>query len=207
MIALDILLIVLLFSLFAYSHTWLASRKLKIALAEKIGDKIAFYRLFYNVSSMVFFAAFYLLSPKPDVILYDLQFPYDIITFVLQVLSLAGLVWTFSQFDSKEFLGISQIGRLMSGTYSTDSLDEKQELKFDGAFKYTRHPVYLFTILFLGFRPQMTLFYFILFVCCVIYFYVGSIYEERKLAEVFGEKYREYQKRTPRIFPFRLTKN
>ena len=207
MIALDILLIVLLFSLFAFSHTWLASRKLKTALVEKIGNRIAFYRMFYNVSSILFFLAFIAVAPKPDVIIYDLQFPFDIITFALQVLSLIGLIWTFSQFDSKEFLGISQIIRYFNGTYKEETLDEKQELKFDGAFKLSRHPVYLFSILFLGFRPQMSLFYLILFICCVVYFYVGSIYEEKKLVEVFGNEYREYQKRTARIFPFRLIKN
>ena len=207
MIALDILLIVLLFSLFAFSHTWLASRKLKTALVEKIGNRIAFYRMFYNVSSILFFLAFIAVAPKPDVIIYDLQFPFDIITFALQVLSLIGLIWTFGQFDSKEFLGISQIIRYFNGTYKAETLDEKQELKFDGAFKHSRHPVYLFSILFLGFRPQMSLFYLILFICSVVYFYVGSIYEEKKLVEVFGNEYREYQKRTARIFPFRLIKN
>jgi protein-S-isoprenylcysteine O-methyltransferase Ste14 len=204
MIVLDILFIVLLFTLFALSHTWLASRKLKLRLAKKIGDKIAFYRMFYNVSSLIFFAAFLAIAPKPGVIIYDLQFPFDIITFVLQVLSLIGLIWTFSQFDSKEFLGISQIIRFMNGTFSADTLDEKQELKFDGPFKYMRHPVYFFFILFLGFRPQMSLFYFVLFICCVIYFYVGSIFEERKLIEVFGEQYIEYRQRTPRIFPLKI---
>jgi len=206
MIALDILFIVSLFSLFAASHTWLASRKLKERLTEKIGEKIAFYRLFYNVSSIFFFLAFYAVSPKPTAIIYDLQFPFDIITFALQVLSLIGLIWTFRQLDTKEFIGISQIIRYFAGTYKVETLDEKQELKFSGAFKYTRHPVYFFSILFLGFRPQMSFFYLVLFICCVVYFYVGSIYEEKKLLEVFGDKYKEYQKRTPRIFPFRLTK-
>lgn len=207
MIALDILFIVLLFFLFAVSHTWLASKKLKVRLTEKIGNKIAFYRMFYNVSSIIFFLGFLAVAPKPGFILYDLQFPFDIITFALQVLSLFGLIWAFRQFDSKEFLGISQIVRYFNGTYKTETLDEKQELNTEGAFKYSRHPVYLFSILFLGLRPQMSLFYFTLFICCVVYFYLGSIYEEKKLVEIFGEPYKEYQKRTPRIFPFRLIKN
>lgn len=206
MITLDILFIVLLFFLFAISHTWLASKKLKERLAKKIDEKIAFYRMFYNVSSVLSFLGFLAITPKPDFVLYDLQFPFDIITFALQILSLIGLIWVFRQFDLKEFLGISQIVRYLHGTYKTETLDEKQELNTYGAFKYSRHPVYLFSILFLGLRPQMSLFYFVLFICCVVYFYVGSIYEEKKLVETFGERYKEYQKRTPRIFPFRLIK-
>jgi protein-S-isoprenylcysteine O-methyltransferase Ste14 len=34
-----------------------------------------------------------------------------------------------------------------------------------------------------------------------IYFYVGSIFEERKLVAEFGEAYREYQRRAPRLIP------
>ena len=207
MIALNILEVVFLFIGFAFSHTWLASRKLKTSLAEKIGNKIAFYRLFYNFSSLLFFVVFYELSPKPDVIIYDLQYPFDIITFALQILSLSGIIWAARAIDVKEFLGISQIERYLDGCYSIQDLDEKQKLSISGAFKIVRHPIYLFSILFLGFRPQMNLFYLIMFLCIVIYFYVGSIYEEKKLIEVFGNNFLEYQKRVPRLFPIKFYKS
>jgi methanethiol S-methyltransferase len=202
MIALKILAIVLLFFLFAASHTFLASRKLKVGLAEKIGNKIAFYRLFYNVTSMIFFFVFYELSPKPDVIVYDLHYPLDIITFALQVLSLAGLLWAVRPISLLEFSGISQIKKYLRSNYLVEDLDEKTELKIVGAFKLVRHPIYLFSILFLSFRPGMDLFYFVTLICTIIYFYVGSVYEERKLVEVFGERYLEYQINVPRIIPW-----
>ena len=204
MIALDILAIVILFFLFAISHTWLASRKFKKALVDKIGNKIAFYRLFYNLSSLLFFGIFYELAPKPDAIIYDLQFPFDLITFALQILSLLCIVWSSRQIDVKEFIGIKQIERYIDGNYSIDDLDEKQKLRIEGAFKFVRHPIYFFSILFLGFRPQMTLFYLVMFICIVFYFYAGSVYEEKKLIEVFGDQYREYQKRVPRLFPIKF---
>ncbi len=204
MIIVDVILIILLFALFAYSHTWLASIKIKRALAEKLGNKIAFYRLFYNASSIIFFAAFYAVSPKPDIMVYDLRFPFDIITFALQVLSLIGLFWASRGIDLKEFIGIAQIKRYINGEYNVDDLDEKQTLKIEGAFKFVRHPIYLFSILFLGFRPTMTLFYLTMYICVIVYFYTGSIYEERKLIEIFGDEYIEYQKRVSRIFPVKI---
>lgn len=204
MIVVEVILIILLFTLFAYSHTWLASIKLKRNLAEKLGDKIAFYRLFYNTSSIIFFAVFYSTAPKPDLIVYDLRFPFDIITFVLQVFSVVGLVWATRPIDLKEFVGVEQVERYMRGEYKIADLDEKQTLKIEGAFKFVRHPIYLFSILFLGFRPTMSLFYLVMFVCIVVYFYVGSIFEERKLIEKFGDEYKEYQKRVPRIFPVKI---
>ncbi|PKL82603.1 MAG: hypothetical protein CVV24_09215 [Ignavibacteriae bacterium HGW-Ignavibacteriae-3] len=202
MIVADVILIVLLFTGFAVSHTWLASIKIKEMLAVKIGDKIAFYRMFYNVSSVILFLAFYAVAPKPDIIVYDLRFPFDIITFVLQIFSLFGLIWSTRPISLKEFAGAGQIERFMNGEYRTEDLDEKQILKIEGAFKLVRHPVYLFSILFLGFRPTMNLFYLTMYVCIIIYFYVGSIYEEKKLVKLFGDEYLKYQKHVPRLIPF-----
>lgn len=204
MIAFDVFIIIFLFTLFAFSHTLLASNKTKIALAEKLDAKIAFYRLFYNLSSLLFFIVFYASAPKPNVIVYDLQFPFDIITFALQVLSLIGLVWATRPIDLKEFLGTAQIERYLRGKYKVEDLDERQILRIEGAFKMVRHPIYLFSILFLGLRPTMSLFYFVMFICIVVYFYIGSIYEERKLVEKFGDEYRKYQKRVPRLFPVKI---
>lgn len=204
MIIIDVVIIILLFALFAVSHTWLASNKIKKSISESIGDKIAFYRLFYNLSSVLFFGFFYFLSPKPDIIVYDLHYPYDIITFALQVLSLVGFYWASKPVDLQEFVGIAQIKQNLNIDHEQTVLEEKQTLKIEGAFKFVRHPIYLFSILFLGLRPTMDLFYLVMFICIVIYFYVGSIFEERKLIEKFGNYYKEYQKRVPRILPIKF---
>lgn len=202
MIIYDVFVIIFLFLFFALSHSWLASLKMKKSLAEKLGEKIAFYRLFYNLTSLLFFAFFYFVSPKPDIIVYDLHYPLDIITFTIQILAFLGLVWSAKQTDMNEFIGTSQVKRYLRGEYSVTDLDEKQIFRKTGPFKIVRHPIYLFSILFLGLRPTMNLFYFVMFVCIVIYFYTGSIYEEKKLVEIFGDDYREYQKSVPRIIPF-----
>ena len=36
-----------------------------------------------------------------------------------------------------------------------------------------------------------------------LYFYIGSIYEERRLVVEFGQTYREYQQCVPRLIPWR----
>jgi len=193
-----------LFFLFGLSHTILASNKIKKSIAEKLGDKIAFYRLFYNVSSAIIIAALLALAPKPSVTLYDLQFPYDIIIFTVQVLSLIGLILAARHIDVGEFLGTAQIKRYLNGTYNIENLDEDKTLIIKGPFKYVRHPIYFGSIVFLGARPTMDLFYFSIFFYSIIYFYVGSIYEEKKLVEEFGEKYKKYQKLVPRLFPYKF---
>ena len=197
----DVIIIIFLFSLFAISHSVMAAFNVKAKITKQVGSKIAFYRLFFNVASILIFIAVYALSPKPNVIIYDLQFPYDIIIFAIQVIGLIGFIWVSFYIDVKEFLGITQIQRYLNGTYSLEDLDEKQELHIQGPFQYSRHPIYFYSIIFLGFRPAMDLFYFVFFICMVIYFYIGSIFEERNLEKKFGETYTEYKKNIPRLIP------
>ncbi len=206
MIFVDVLLIVLLFALFAVTHSLLASLWFKKKLVETIGYKIAFYRAFYVIISTILFLAVYYLMPKPDVIIYDLQFPYDLIILALQYLSLFGLIYTAFKINGKEFLGISQIKRYVDGKYNLNDFDEKDELRTSGIFSVSRHPIYLFSILFLGLRPYMDLFYLVLFICITLYFFIGAYFEEKKLVVKYGESYVNYKKKVPAIFPIRFRK-
>lgn len=201
----DVLIIIILFfGLFGILHSILASNKIKKLIKDKAGEKIAFYRLFYNIVSLIAFLAFYNLAPKPSFTIYDLSYPYDLMVTALQIASLLGLYWAVKYVDVKEFLGLTQIKRYAAGNYNTEDLDEKSILTAKGPYAYSRHPIYFFSILFLLFRPTMDLFYFTMFICIVIYFFVGSFYEEKKLVERFGEEYRNYQRKVPRIIPLKL---
>ena len=197
----DALIITSLFLVFAVSHSILASHEFKQKLTSKFGNKIAFYRMFYNVSSILFFLFIYKVSPKPDYVIYDLSFPFDIIIVLLQIISGIILLWTAKYINMREFLGLTQIKRFNEGTYSTDDLDEKLELRIEGTFKYSRHPIYLFSSLFLMLRPTMDFFYLIFLINMLLYFYIGSYFEEKKLVTIFGDAYRKYQKDVPKIFP------
>ena len=197
----DIFIIVFLFFLFASSHSVLAAFDVKKRITEKVGDKIAFYRLFFNISSIFIFIAIYFLSPKPNVKIYDLQFPYDLIIFGIQVLGVIGLFWAGLYINLKEFLGITQVRRYFEGTYQKTDLDEYHELVIAGPFKYSRHPIYFFTIIILGFRSTMDLFYLVFLICMLLYFYIGSIYEEKSLEKRYGVRYAEYKNNVPRLFP------
>jgi len=202
------------FILFALLHTLLASFKVKSILAKRIGSAMAFYRLAYNIIFLWLFWYLYEYLPRPEAELFDLKYPWDIIILIPQFLSLAGIIWTFRYFSPGEFLGISQIRRWMTGNFieglegdlqgernSKDVFDEKLTLKIEGPYKVVRHPLYLFTIIFLILRPTMDLFYLVFLIFLIAYFYIGSFYEERKLVSAFGDRYRKYQESVPRLFP------
>ena len=204
-LVLDVLIIIILFSIFGYVHSLLASIKIKIWIRKVFGDLIAFYRLLYNLFTFFSLYLIYQYSPKPHIMIYDLPNPYDLIVLIPQFLSLAGVFWSFKYICLKEFLGLDQIKRFIEKRYTTE-LDEEFTLRIEGLYKYSRHPVYFFSITFLLFRPVMDLFYLTFFICIVVYFYIGSYYEEKKLVRQFGEVYEQYRKNVPRIFPFKFLK-
>ncbi len=201
----DVLIIIFLFLIFGLLHSLLAANSFKRRLEDKIGDKIAFYRLFYNLVSTLSYVLIIGISPRPDLIVYDLPYPWDIIIYVLQVTSLAGIIWSVMYVDLKEFLGINQVIRYYRGKYNSANLDENSSLIIRGPFRYMRHPAYFFFILFLGLRPVMSLFYLTAYIATVVYFIIGAIFEERKLAEKFGVEYKMYQKNVPRFIPLKIS--
>lgn len=203
-LAFDIFLIIVCFGLFALSHTLLASNNVKSFVAQKYPAYIPFYRLGYNFIAVILFFLYFALAPKPDLIIYDLPPPYDLLTLIPQLIAIIGLIFTVRQFDLKELIGYEQIKRWRNHSYNTSELDEHKTLHIKGPYRFCRHPLYLFIIIFLGSRPYMTLFYFITFLLTVLYFYVGSFYEEKKLVETFGTQYTDYQKKAGRILPFKF---
>lgn len=201
-IFLDIITIILLFTVFAFSHSFLASLKIKTLIREKFGNLLAFYRLVYNFFSLFTFSMFLYYMPKLHFIVYEIPAPFDLFVYALQVISLFFLIWTLKFVDLKEFIGFNQIIRYFKKQFN-EKYDEKYTLRMDGPYKISRHPIYLFTILFLILRPYMTLSYFILIILTIIYFYIGSYFEEKKLEQIFGHEYIEYKSRVSRIFPIK----
>jgi protein-S-isoprenylcysteine O-methyltransferase Ste14 len=198
----DILLILTGYAVFGIIHSYTASFELKKKISEKLPRFLPYYRLTYNIFSVLLFLIFFKLVPKPQLKIYDLPNPYDLLILIPQFLSLGGLIWSAFYFNLLEFLGITQIIRAAGGKYNYNGLDEESSFRTDGPYRISRHPVYLFTILFLCFRPVMSLFYLTFLAGTIIYFYAGAYFEEKKLKRMFGKAYEEYAMKIPMIFPF-----
>lgn len=203
----DILILIILLSLFGYFHSVLASIKVKEFIRQQFGKAIAFYRLFYNLISVITLYLIWEYAPHPSARIYRLSSPFDYLVLIPQFLSLAGIIWCFRYISSKEFLGLSQIERFLNKEYSDNELDEKLTFRIEGPYKYSRHPIYFFSIIFLVFRAEMDLFYLTVVICFIVYFYIGSVYEEKKLIKIFGKAYEDYRKEVPRIFPIKFVNN
>ncbi|MFZ2325062.1 MAG: methyltransferase [Ignavibacteriaceae bacterium] len=200
----DLLILVILFTLFGYIHSVLASEKVKIWIRKNFGKRIAFYRIGYNIFSFINLYFIWDLAPHPSLQIYTLPQPYDYFVLIPQLFSLIGVMWCFKYINFKEFLGLSQIDRYLKNEYSDNELDEHYTLQIEGPYKYSRHPIYFFSIIFLMFRAEMNLSYLTMFLSFTAYFYIGSYYEEKKMVRLYGDDYRNYQLKIPRIFPIKV---
>jgi protein-S-isoprenylcysteine O-methyltransferase Ste14 len=200
----DVIILVLVFTFFGYIHSLLASEKVKIFFKRIFGNLIAFYRLGYNAFALISLYLIWDLSPHPSLQIYKLNPPFDYLVLIPQLAALIGMIWCFKYINFKEFLGLNQLDLFLKKQYPESALDENYNLRIEGPYKYSRHPIYFFSIIFLLFRAEMNLFYLTMFICFAIYFYVGSFYEEKKMVRLFGDDYRNYQKNVPRIFPFKI---
>jgi len=203
-LAVDVAVTIILISVFCISHSILASNKVKKLFKNRFGNLIALYRIGYNIISVISFAIIYISLPRIDITLYNLSNPYDLIILFFRLLSLIGFIWSARYFSLGEFIGWSLIKRFRAGNYDSNDLDESSTLRIEGPYEYSRHPVYFFSIMFLVMRPVMTLTYFIIVVIFVVYFYIGSVFEEKRLIEKYGEAYTRYQKFVPRIIPIKI---
>jgi len=97
------------------------------------------------------------------------------------------------------FFGVRQFIRLLH-----DEPDPRDSpvLVTKGIYRWVRHPLYFFSLLFIWLTPVMTVNILAFNIAVTIYFRIGSIFEECKLVQEFGTAYREHQQTVPRLFPF-----
>ncbi|MEM8861482.1 MAG: isoprenylcysteine carboxylmethyltransferase family protein, partial [Chloroflexota bacterium] len=77
-----------------------------------------------------------------------------------------------------------------------------ETLVVHGLYRFMRHPLYSFSLLFLWANPWMTRNYLILALLITTYFIVGSYIEEQRLEQDFGDAYTAYRKTAARFIPF-----
>jgi len=75
------------------------------------------------------------------------------------------------------------------------------DLKTPALYRRVRHPMQLGVLIGVWFTPSMTASHMLLASGMTAYVLVGLIYEERDLVRQFGERYRLYQRSTPKLIP------
>lgn len=187
--------LILLVVLWGIVHSIMASLKFKAILEKMLGAQaMRFYRLFYNIFSAIsFLPVLWLMRVLPDRTLYQISAPWMYLILFGQFLAIIGLIVGLFQTDAWEFAGLRQI--------IAPNGEENGKLVIKGLYKYMRHPLYTFGLLFIWLTPVMTVNMLVLYISATIYIVIGAYFEERKLCREFGDAYAEYQSSTPMLVP------
>lgn len=190
--------VVIIIAMCAWSvfHSWLAAFSTKDLVQRLLGQRfMRYYRLGYIVVAGVTLLpilAMVLLFPAR--VLWRIPAPWLYLTLSLQALALIGLVITVLQVDSMAFIGLRQL--------RNPDVEAKNELVTTGFYRWVRHPLYFFSLVLLWLLPIMTDLSLAFVITGSLYFVIGTIPEERKLVEIYGETYQQYQKEVPRLIPW-----
>jgi len=180
----NLILLVLYFSL----HSILATHWFKRWLNLDVRAHRVFYLWATFFSTLALWA---LWSPLYEPWAWDIALPLSLLFYTVQLLGLIGSYWTSKHFDLNSFFGRSTSAKVVADT---------AELTTSGPYALCRHPTYFFTILLLC-SPRMALGRSLLSVSVLLYIFIGSKLEERKLKKEFGESYEQYCKQTPWLVP------
>lgn len=191
------------FAVFAAIHSLLAGHTLKKKLFTHFPALRVWYRISYNLISLVLLIIWAIYLPVPHILIYRIPFPYVIITVLVQIVTLFAAWRTIRSFGSGRFLGTEQLIRYFQYHEIPGYFDENARGVFvqRGLYKYVRHPLYTLSLILLILWPVMTTWFATIVILCALYFWIGSIYEERKLIKRFGSEYEEYRRRVPRMIP------
>lgn len=180
--------------LFCLLHSLLANPSWKNFMSRVWGQHFKYYRLIYSIFaavtlSAVVFYHFTIISPD----LFRVSFWVKILALAL---GLTGAI-VMGISIKKYFFYLSGIDVLFKKPVGVSILQQ------GGLHKYVRHPLYMGTLLVVWavffLFPQLNH----LIGCCIITLYtlIGIKLEEQKLHKEFGEAYKEYASKVPRLIP------
>ncbi len=184
-----IITFIFLFLIFAVLHSLLATDYIKKKIEKQL--KFRFYRIIYNIISLITFTPVFLIwitSASP--LVYSVKgwlYPF----FILIRLAAIGLfVYAAFQNDPLAFAGLRQI-----------TGKSKNMLITKGAYGIVRHPLYTGGIIMLLTKIDMRLLDLAAVSMITIYLIIGAYIEETRLLSVFGEEYRKYQQEVSMFIP------
>lgn len=181
---------------YGFIHSLVAANGFKHQVYRVLGDGAKkYYRLFYSIfASITLLPVLILPLLIPDVTLYTISSPWVYLSGFLQILAVVLLGYSVLQTGALQFIGLSQVF----------GLKQEDRLNTGGLYRYMRHPLYTFGLVFIWLTPTMTRNFVWLYAALSVYIVIGAAFEERKLEKTFGKAYQEYKLKTPFLIPIRF---
>lgn len=191
-------------ALFGVVHSLLASRAAKRAGTRIFGrrNRNGLYRVVYIGQSFVTFAllAAYI-RRQPGRELYRVHGPFAVLMHALQAGALIYATAAARQVGVRRITGLQSLFEwLGDGPVSREpeaqgpALDAQGQQPMAGPFARSRHPLNLAPLPILWLWPRMTTNLVAFNTAATIYLVIGSLHEEARLREEFGDAYESYQR-------------
>ncbi|MBA4398345.1 MAG: hypothetical protein C0396_00480 [Anaerolinea sp.] len=177
-------------------HSLLASRRFKAALQRRFGSGgIRWHRFVFSIlGGLTLLPPLALVALLPDRQIYIIPSPFSSWLRLLQFAGLVGLVYGVMQTGFFNFIGLDRV-------LDPAAVDRTPQFITGGLYRLVRHPLYTSTMLVLWASPALSWNRLALNLGASAYLIIGSIFEEQKLLDEFGEEYAAYRRRTPAFLP------
>lgn len=190
------------FAIWAVVHSLTAGPAAKERFRARFGERAyeGWYRVFYNLFSLLsILPVLYVLATSiPDRTLWVIPRPWSYLALAGRAAAALGLALSLWQTDVWSFLGLRQMAWYLRGEASPAAAEQ---FVASGTYAWMRHPLYVFSVIFIWLNPVMTLSSLSFNLLATLYFGIGSIYEERRLETAFGSRYAAYRANVPRFIP------
>jgi methanethiol S-methyltransferase len=188
---------------FCVLHSALISTTFTNFLKNKTGNTFRFYRLFYNIFSIVTLipVVLYTLSVKQQPF-----FVWDRFLLPIKYILLAwGIIFIIMGARRYSFAQIAGIIQIREGI-DQKLINKSGKLSSRGILGAVRHPFYagLFPLIW---ARDLDITFLIVNIILSAYLIIGTILEERKLVLEFGDAYRKYQQKVSMLFPLKFIKD
>jgi hypothetical protein len=189
-------------AVFGLVHSALASRTAKRSAARAIGqrNRNGLYRVFYLAQSAVTFgllAAYIRRQPSRE--LYRIEGPLAFLMHTIQVGAVVYATSAARQVGIRRITGLqSMLAWLGDGPVPPEpeaqgpALDDEGKMHAAGPFAGSRHPLNFAPLPILWFWPRMTTNLLAFNAATTIYLVIGSLHEEARLRDAFGDAYDAY---------------
>ncbi len=184
--------------LYCALHSALATTSMKRWIEQQTATSYRYYRIIYSIFATVSLVAlllFHFSFPSSPEILNGKLFEY---AGLLMIITGGTLMLICIR---KYFFNLSGID-----VFFNKKIISAPKLEMRGLHRFTRHPLYLGTLMFAwGFlliEPYPH--HLIANVVMTLYVLMAISWEEKKLIQEFGNAYREYAAKVPRLIPWKL---
>ena len=196
----------LIFLSFALIHSIMIAGWFRNLCVRVFGETFmkAWYRfIFVLVSFVVVTIAGLLIIDIPDRPLWTAPPVLRWTMHAVQICAAFFFMLTFRILDAGEFLGIRQVIRYLRRGETAGNIEglTERELVTTGVYGIVRHPMYVAGIVLLTCNPHVTMNSLAITVLGCLYFLFGMFIEERRFVKIFGDQYREYMQKVPRMVP------